>query len=945
LGGQTKAQQSQKDKEKARQDIVNAVKKYRDKTGISHYTELGELDANSFTWDALATAPDSYEGPIKKAAMDTHTDVELRALEYRIKAEKDTKKKKSLQKKYETESEKYFSSTDFVDHMVKVAREELDDSSSDFETDIVSFMNTVGFENPIGTKKDGAKVTETIKLELPNLGKSPTGMVEHSDGKTFLQIDSAGTINKKLFVVECKLTMTRKQRYTGIQGDFEHHKTRIELIKEQIKNPLPSNEKHVKKWKDHEIVPVFALRNIRLGDAELSKARKMGIQLWDDNFVAYYSELSDAIGVNAMWDMLGDMGIEMPSGDPPQSTFCIRTNINLPEEYRDEVCSALYSKKFNKLQKEFSTAKSPKKKKEKQAEIDKVTTVPVFQFLMDPRDLLKIATVARRNKPGEYEHYQRMVDGDRLDEIAEYMSHDYNIAPNNIVIGMEGESWKDAGYSELQSKIKLAKDARGRQLMADLKKRGMPLQFGTLTFPRKYRSCWIIDGQHRLYGIAHQQASSTVPDNKPMPIIAFGNLPHRQMGRMFLTINDKQKKIDPDLKYDLYSVYYPEEPHGLISRTIKQIDGVVEDYNGSSCLSRRIFYPSLGMGNIDRDTMIPIASMFAALKSSKLLKEDSKFNHILGKRGPKQSKEQWNAKAMRDVASSIGQFYDILKQTYPKQAKNETGFIFYKSTCKVLLPMLFQITADCGNHDNNGKSQILTASTRKTKLTRYVKAMKPFFEEMTGDDDEAKNLLHQRNTDSSRGTQATQIQMEMAEAIRQTISSFGGRTEYFSGGIIKKVEKIQADFGRLIHKTFPPKNQTKNKFYWRQLFKSTTERGKKLDAAILASNNVNQPWESLDIDDIHYIIVKCPEASENLNAIAAQLGKTKAFRGDDSVKIRTTINDGIKSLNTQVGETKRTPGYVPSITTNEMNKTYIKTFSKALTEKLATFKDEEDPDE
>jgi hypothetical protein len=248
--------------------------------------------------------------------------------------------------------------------------------------------------------------------------------------------------------------------------------------------------------------------------------------------------------------------------------------------------------------------------------------------------------------------------------------------------------------------------------------------------------------------------------------------------------------------------------------------------------------------------------------------------------------------------------------------------------------MLFQITADCGHHDKNGNSQILTATTRARQLTKYVKALKPFFDEMTGEDDDAKDLLHQRNTDSSRGTQAFNIMSEMAEVIQQTIPNFGARTKYFSGGIVEKVAKLEEQFGILINRTFPDKNRTKNKFYWRQLFGPTSERGKKLDEAAKGASNVNQPWKSLDIDDIHQIICNPNHQPDNLDAIAKVLKKTKAFRGDDWVKIRITINDGIKSLNTQVGNTKRTAGYVPSALTVDQNKTYIKTFSKALTEKV-----------
>ena len=205
-----------------------------------------------------------------------------------------------------------------------------------------------------------------------------------------------------------------------------------------------------------------------------------------------------------MYDMLGDMELENTDDEPP-AAFCLQTETKIGRK-----------------------------------------KIPVFQFLMDPRELLKIATVARRERPHE-KFYQRTVEEKRLLEIAKFLAEG-NVTPNNIVVGMEPEAWKDAKFSSYT----FTGNTRAGKLQKEMKKNTNPTLVGTLTFPRKYRSCWVIDGQHRLYGIAKREKISRNTErdivNKKinLPIIAFGNIQQDDMAKMFLDINAKQKKISPD---------------------------------------------------------------------------------------------------------------------------------------------------------------------------------------------------------------------------------------------------------------------------------------------------------------------------------------------------------------------------------------------------------------
>ena len=65
--------------------------------------------------------------------------------------------------------------------------------------------------------------------------------------------------------------------------------------------------------------------------------------------------------------------------------------------------------------------------------------------------------------------------------------------------------------------------------------------------PKKYRSAYIIDGQHRLYGYANSQykASNTIP------VVALVNLSRSEQVKLFMQINENQKAVSKDLRNTL----------------------------------------------------------------------------------------------------------------------------------------------------------------------------------------------------------------------------------------------------------------------------------------------------------------------------------------------------------------------------------------------------------
>lgn len=70
------------------------------------------------------------------------------------------------------------------------------------------------------------------------------------------------------------------------------------------------------------------------------------------------------------------------------------------------------------------------------------------------------------------------------------------------------------------------------------------LKFGWLYLPRKYKSAWIIDGQHRLYGFSNLSDEHL---DHTLFVVAFEKLDHNVEADLFITINHEQKSVPKSL--------------------------------------------------------------------------------------------------------------------------------------------------------------------------------------------------------------------------------------------------------------------------------------------------------------------------------------------------------------------------------------------------------------
>ena len=154
-----------------------------------------------------------------------------------------------------------------------------------------------------------------------------------------------------------------------------------------------------------------------------------------------------------------------------------------------------------------------------------------YSFSIEPDKLLKIGYVLHRSKANRkmMPTYQRIIKKNRLKQIREFITEDSGFFPNSIIISLDAKS---SG---------LRFDPANTQVATAISK------VGVLYLPKKYRSAYIIDGQHRLYGYAGTKYS----ESNSIPVVAFVNLKREEQVDLFMQINENQKAVPKTLRETL----------------------------------------------------------------------------------------------------------------------------------------------------------------------------------------------------------------------------------------------------------------------------------------------------------------------------------------------------------------------------------------------------------
>jgi DNA sulfur modification protein DndB len=257
---------------------------------------------------------------------------------------------------------------------------------------------------------------------------------------------------------------------------------------------------------------------------------------------------------------------------------------------------------------------------------------PFYCFVTTPRDLLKISFVNHRslNDPEGAPTYQRLVSRTRMRDIGEFIKGG-GYFPNNILINF-------------------VRNVRFEKATLD---ENAGVQFGRLHLPDKYRSAWIIDGQHRLYGFAPIDDKYL---NQNVIVVAFESLSKTEEANLFVTINHEQKSVPKHLLDDLegelkWGSDIPSERIGSISARLVNL---LNNDMGEPFHNR---ITQQGMPTTNR-TSLTIPALKDALRKSGLVGK-AMLNNKVYDHGPLCGRN--DSETLDRARSAINEFFSLVR--------------------------------------------------------------------------------------------------------------------------------------------------------------------------------------------------------------------------------------------------------------------------------------------
>lgn len=139
-----------------------------------------------------------------------------------------------------------------------------------------------------------------------------------------------------------------------------------------------------------------------------------------------------------------------------------------------------------------------------------------FYTLTMPSNVLAACCFITSRYDDAKEGFQRLLDKNRGQQIADYIDKGLGTIPNSIILSA-------------QSEAELKVVGRGK----------------TLEFKKSPKAFLILDGQHRVYGYSLANTSLRVP------VVIYNGLSKRDESRLFIDINTKQRPVPNELLLDI----------------------------------------------------------------------------------------------------------------------------------------------------------------------------------------------------------------------------------------------------------------------------------------------------------------------------------------------------------------------------------------------------------
>ena len=330
-------------------------------------------------------------------------------------------------------------------------------------------------------------------------------------------------------------------------------KTELEAIKGYMQGV---RAEIAKEFPEHNVKFIFATHNYNVGETDKDLMRQFGIAHFDEKTIKYYEELVKHLGSCSRYQLLG-------------SLFANNTIKGM-----DNRIPAIKGK---------------------------MGGYTYYVFSIQPEILLKIGYVLHRSEANEgmMPTYQRIIKKARLKSVHEFIESK-GFFPNSLLISVDTKKGKPLQFD-----------------LADKQGADSVTQLGILHLPNVYRSAYIIDGQHRLYGYSDSRYSRT----NSIPVVAFENMDQKEQVKLFMEINENQKAVSKNLRNTLNAdlLWVSDNP---IERREALRSRIAQDLgdNASSPLANRVI---IGEDQSDEFRCITLEMICSAIKDTSFL---SKFN-------------------------------------------------------------------------------------------------------------------------------------------------------------------------------------------------------------------------------------------------------------------------------------------------------------------------------
>lgn len=305
---------------------------------------------------------------------------------------------------------------------------------------------------------------------------------------------------------------------------------------------------------------IWATHNYISNRRDLALLDKDGIAHFSDSIIEYYSELAKHLGSCSRYQLLGNL-------------FANQEIKNM-----DDRVPAIQGK---------------------------MGGYTYYSFSIEPEKLLKIGYVLHRSEANQnmMPTYQRLIKKKRLQEVRSFINNG-GYFPNSIIISIDTNG-KGLAFDQAATKVD-----------------NTISKIGILHIPKRYRSAYIIDGQHRLYGYSDSLYAST----NTIPVVAFVDLARGEQIKLFMDINENQKAVPKSLRVTLnadmlWESNDPSEQRQALRSKIAQMLGE----ESTSPLHLRVV---IGENESTPDRCITVEAIQSALKKCRFFNTYGKRNTL-----------------------------------------------------------------------------------------------------------------------------------------------------------------------------------------------------------------------------------------------------------------------------------------------------------------------------